>query len=63
MLSIRLLWQYKLCVDFESVIDEHFSFESSAAKDLKEDEFFSSAGRVFHNFVPNAGNIWSRSLV
>ena len=36
---------------------------SSAAKDLKEDEFFSSAGRAFHNFVPNAWNIWSRSLV
>ena len=45
------------------MIGEHFSFESSVAKDLKEDEFFSSAGRAFHNFVPNAGNIWSRSLV
>ena len=44
------------------MIDEHFSFESSAAKDFKEDEFFSSAGRAFHNFLPNAGNIWSRSL-
>ena len=45
------------------MIDEHFSFESSAAKDLKEDDLFSSVGRACHNFVPNAGNIWSRSLV
>ena len=40
-----------------------FSFESSTAKDFKEEDFFSSAGRAFHNFVPNAGNIQSMSLV
>ena len=45
------------------MIDKHLSFESSAAKDFNEDKFFSSAGTAFHNFVPNAGNIWSRSLV